>query len=214
MTILRSPTLFYKNFSVKTKKVLLVKGKPFPFIQVTHLVIFRMPVVHTQTATCPENSGLSDATVRVIMHPNISESRITQATEIINLIPENDFENFAFDILSDPTTWTLTSIAQTPFGRRLRHYSRNHFVISDITCTHTIKQPHALLLTIELAFQNVKYLQSFQNDNLGQSVRSHPKPIFPLYRLEDRRHFPVIAFSFFRSEIHKNQKICVNDVQK
>ena len=125
-----------------------------------------MPVVHTQTATCPENSGLSDATVRVIMHPNTSEFRISQAAEIINLISEADFEHFAFDILSDPTTWTLTSIAQTPFGRRLRHYSRNHLVISDITCTHTVKQPNALLLTIELAFQNVKYSRFFQNDNL------------------------------------------------
>ena len=114
-----------------------------------------MPVVHTQTATCPENSGLSDATVRVIMHPETSESRIAQANEIINLIPENDFEYFVFNILTDPTVWTLATIAQTPFGRRLRHYGRNHFIISDITCTHTIKQPNALLLTIELAFQNV-----------------------------------------------------------
>ena len=165
-----------------------------------------MPVVHTQTATCPENSGLSEATVRVIMHPNTSESRIAQANEIINLIPENDFEYFAFSILTDPTIWTLASIAQTPFGRRLRHYSRNHFIISDITCTHTVKQPNALLLTIELAFQNVKYLQFYRNDSLAQNVRSHPKPSFPLDHRVDRLHFHENAF-FLLFFVQKSSKI-------
>ena len=125
-----------------------------------------MPVVHTQTASCPENSGLEEATVRVILHPNVSESRAHYATEVINQISEEEFENFSFNILSDPTEWTLAKIAQTPFGRRLRHFGRNHFFINDITCTHTIRQPNALLLTIELAFQNVKYLQFCRNDNL------------------------------------------------
>ena len=114
-----------------------------------------MPVVHTQTTACPENSGLTEATVRVIIHPNTSESRILFANEVINQISEDEFETFAFNILTDPTEWTLSKISQTSFSRRLRHYSRNHFVISDITCTHTIKQPNALLLTIELTFQNV-----------------------------------------------------------
>ena len=114
-----------------------------------------MPVIHTQTASCPENSGLSEATARVIMHPDTSDSRIEYANEVINQISEEEFEYFVFNILTDPTVWTVPTVAQTPFGRRLRHYSRNHFIISDITCTHTIKQPNALLITIELAFQNV-----------------------------------------------------------
>ena len=167
-----------------------------------------MPVVHTQTTTCAENSGLSEATVRVIMSPDTSESRSSYATEVINLISENEFENFAFNILSDPTIWTLATIAQTPFCRRLRHYSRNHFMVSDVTCTHSIKQPNALLLTIELAFQNVSTYSFTGMATLDKTLKvvKNKFPISVIRRSDailSRSHFQLfVAFCRF----HKTSK--------
>jgi len=110
-----------------------------------------MPIVHSKTSQpCPVNFGLEEATARVIVDPRASERTITYASQVIDKIGNPIFDDFVGTIMRDPTIWTIASIEQTRFGQALTKHSRGQLKMTDVTCSHSLKNPKELLLTIEL----------------------------------------------------------------
>ena len=110
-----------------------------------------MPIVHSATSQpCPVNFGLDEATARVIMDPRASERTITYASQVLDKIGNPVFDDFVGKIMRDPTCWTIDSVKQTRFGQALNKHSGGQLKMTDITCSHSIKNPKELLLTIEL----------------------------------------------------------------
>ena len=115
-----------------------------------------MAIIHCETCNnCPENSGLSEITARVIMDPQCPDQAVNYADRIVRRIPENVFQQFVHDIVSDPTRWTLTRVAETSFVQRLRLYSFGQLSIIDVVTSHTIQNPAEILLTIELDYISI-----------------------------------------------------------
>ena len=177
-----------------------------------------MAIIHTQNSNCPENSGLSEATVRVIVNPNMTEARIANINFIMSQISENEFEHFVFNILSDPTVWTIQTVTQTDFGQRIRSLGRNYYFIKDVTCTHTILRPHEILLTIEIDFQNFQKVSTYSTARVAvlheflELVQNHSSI---LIRWPDSI-FSRANHAFFRkfSFILQNWILCNDGVQK
>ena len=114
-----------------------------------------MAVIHSKTCpACPENPGLSEITVRVIMNPLLPESTITYAERTVDRISERIFKGFVQDIVADPTQWTLETLATTDFGRLLDRYSHGQLYISDAITSHTVKNPSELLLSFEVSVKS------------------------------------------------------------
>ena len=131
-----------------------------------------MPVIHSKNSKpCPINYGLDDATARVIMDPRASESTIAYATDVVDKIGNAIFDDFVGKLLRDPTAWTLSLVAQTDFGRALAHYSYRQLKISDVTCSHSIKNPKEILLTIEISQNQVSTYGFSRMDLFHKSVK-------------------------------------------
>ena len=112
-----------------------------------------MPIFHSKTTNpCPVNFGLTEASARVIMSPHASERAIAYTSNIINRINNRIFDDFVGKVIRDPTAWTLELAAQTAFGRTL---AQNQLIITDVTCSHSIKSPKEILLTIEIGCNQV-----------------------------------------------------------
>ena len=116
-----------------------------------------MAIIYCETCNnCPENSGLSEITARVIMDPHCPDQTVNYADRVVRRIPESVFKQFVHDIVTDPAQWTLDKVAETRFGQQLRLYSFRQLSIIDVVTSHTIQNPKEILLTIELAFISIE----------------------------------------------------------
>jgi len=131
-----------------------------------------MPIVHSTTSQpCPVNFGLDEATARVIVDPRASERTITYASQVLEKIGNPIFDDFVGKILRDPTIWTITSIEQTRFGRALTQHSRGQLKMTDVTCSHSLKNPKEILLTIELGPAQVSTYAFSRMNLLNENVK-------------------------------------------
>ena len=137
------------------------------FLPLLILYHFRMPIVNSRINDAQQfNAGLASATARVIVDPELSLETQVYISRIVNQISEADFQTFASGILMDPTVWTLRSLSQTNYGQQLSNLSDDYIIITDVTCTHSVRAPRDILVTVELSMKNVKYsrFSHFLND--------------------------------------------------
>ena len=151
-----------------------------------------MPVIHSKTSNpCPINFGLDEATARVIMDPRASESTIAYATDVVDRIGNVIFDDFVGKLIRDPTAWTLQLVAQTDFGQALAHYSYRQLKISDVTCSHSVKNPKEILLTIEISQNKVSTYGFSRMDFFHKAVKVVQNVFTVLIHLTD----PVLSGS-------------------